>query len=201
MPGYAPHPLCRPVAAPTLSPPWLGCACPTRALTEIPLQRSLRRACSFASRYSVPAPSRAAGALGTSFPWILPGLAQGWYTGAAPAQQNTGQGRTGGFQWLGLRPVLYLSAPFRFAPLPCPCRPKGRQGERSRCSLRLFCLLPPGVGATFPSCTHRGALRSVSPLPRLDHRLWVKSFRAAARFICSCAGLWRRHRRKHTRGA
>ena len=62
MPGYAPHPLCRPVAAPTLSPTWLGCACPTRALTEIPQQRSLRRAYSFASPSSMPAPSRAADA-------------------------------------------------------------------------------------------------------------------------------------------
>ena len=73
-----------------------------------------------------------AGALGTSFPWILPGLAQGWYTGAAPAQQNTGQGRTGGLRWLALRAALYPPAPFPFAPLPCPCRPKGRQGERWR---------------------------------------------------------------------
>ena len=83
------------------------------------------------------------GALGTSIPWILPGLAQGWSAEAAPAQQNTGQGRTGGFRWLGLRPVLYPPAPFPFAPLPCPLLPKGRRGERSRCSLRLFCLLPP----------------------------------------------------------
>ena len=73
-----------------------------------------------------------AGAHGTSFPWILPGLAQGWTTGDAPAQQSTGQGRMGGFQWLGLRPALYLSAPFPFAPLPCPLRPKGRRGERWR---------------------------------------------------------------------
>ena len=100
---------------------------------------------------------------GTSFQWILPGLAQGWNAGAAPASTyrekshsrlfrlrsysrscswgyrptprrnsstNTGQGRTGGLRWLGLRPVLYPPAPFPFAPLPCPCRPKGRQGVR-----------------------------------------------------------------------